>query len=144
MLFKKALLGATLVLALLIAARAQAQTQPHSFPLTAASGNVVAAPAVATLPGAPGLTTFISGFEITASGATAASCVNATVAGVVSGSLTYAFCAPAGVTAEAPPLIVNFNPPIPAASVNTAIVVTLPSLGAGNANAAVVTHGFQQ
>jgi hypothetical protein len=39
---------------------------------------------------------------------------------------------------------VNFNPPIPAASVNTAIVVTLPSLGAGNTNAAVVTHGFQQ
>src|SRR6202043_2866574 len=119
-LFKKALLGATLVLALLIAARAQAQTQPHSFPLTAASGNVVAAPAVATLPGAPGLTTFISGFEITASGATAASCVNATVAGVVPGGWPSAFCAPAGVPAEAPPLIVNFTPPIPAASVNTA------------------------
>jgi hypothetical protein len=58
--------------------------------------------------------------------------------------LTYTFCAPAGVAAEALPLIVNFNPPIPAASVNTAIVVTLPSLGAGNTNAAVVTHGFQQ
>lgn len=141
---KKALLGATLVLALLIAARAQAQTQPHAFPVTGASGNVAAAPAIATLPGTPGLTTFISGFEITASGATAASCVNATVAGVVSGSLTYTFCAPAGTTAPAPALIVNFNPPIPATSVNTAIVVTLPSLGAGNANAAVVTHGFQQ
>lgn len=141
---KNALLGATLVLALLIAARAQAQTQPHAFPVTAASGNVAAAPAIATLPGTPGLTTFISGFEITASGATAASCVNATVAGVVSGSLTYSFCAPAGATAEAPPLIVNFNPPIPAASVNTAIIVTLPSLGAGNTNATVVTHGFQQ
>jgi hypothetical protein len=141
---KKALLGATLALALIPATPGQAQTQPHTFPVTAASGNVAAAPAVATLPGAPSLTTFISGFEITASGATAASCVTATVAGVVSGGLSYTFCAPAGVTAEAPPLIVNFNPPIPAASVDTAIVVTLPSLGAGNANAAVVTHGFQQ
>jgi hypothetical protein len=141
---KNALLGAALALALLPATRSEAQTQPHTFPVTAASGNLAAAQAVATLPGAPGLTTFISGFEITASGATAASCVNATLTGVVSGSLTYTFCAPAGVTAEAPPLIVNFNPPIPAASVNTAIVVTLPSLGAGNANAAVVTHGFQE
>ncbi len=141
---KNALVGATLVLALSLGSPGQAQTQPHAFPVTAASGNVAAAAAVATLPGAPGLTTFISGFEITASGATAASCVNATVAGVVSGSLTYTFCAPAGITAEAPPLIVNFNPPIPAASVNTAIIVTLPSLGAGNTNATVVTHGFQQ
>ena len=141
---KNALVGATLALACLSASPGHAQTQPHAFPVTAASGNVAAAAAVATLPGAPGLTTFISGFEITASGATAASCVNATVAGVVSGSLTYTFCAPAGITAEAPPLIVNFNPPIPAASVNTAIMVTLPSLGAGNTNATVVTHGFQQ
>ena len=85
---KTALIGATLALALLPATRSEAQTQPHTFPVTAASGNVAAAPAAATLPGAPGLTTFISGFEITASGATAASCVNATVAGVVSGSLT--------------------------------------------------------
>ena len=140
----KALFGATLALALLPVTQGKAQTQPHTFPVTAASGNVAAGPAVATLPGAPGLTTFISGFEITASGATAASCVNATVTGVVSGNLTYTFCAPAGLTAEAPPLLVNFNPPIPAASVNAPIVVSLPSLGAGNANAAVVTHGFQQ
>ncbi|MBV9520231.1 MAG: hypothetical protein JO068_19165 [Hyphomicrobiales bacterium] len=142
--FKKALLGATLALALLAAARAEAQTQSHIFPVTAASGNVAAAAAIATLPAAQGLTTFISGFEITASGATSASCVNATVAGLVSGSLTYTFCVPAGVTAEAPALIVNFNPPVPAASVNTAITVTLPSLGAGNTNATVATHGFQQ
>ena len=141
---KNALLGATAALALLPAAPGHAQTQPHVFPLTAASGNVAATPAVATLPGAPGLTTFISGFEITASGAAAASCVNATVTGLVSGSLAYVFCAPAGVTAPAPALVVNFNPPIPAASVNTAIAVTLPSLGGGNANAAVATHGFQE
>jgi hypothetical protein len=141
---KNALTCATLALALLPAARGEAQTQTHAFPVTAASGNVAAVAAVATLPAAPGLTTFISGFEITASGATAASCVSATVAGVVSGALAYVFCAPAGITAQAPALVVNFNPPIPAASVNTAISVTLPSLGAGNANAAVVMHGFQQ
>ncbi|MBV9974389.1 MAG: hypothetical protein JO105_03245 [Hyphomicrobiales bacterium] len=141
---KNALLGATLALALCSAKRCEAQGVPHAFPVTAASGNVAAASAVATLPGAPGLTTFISGFEITASGATAAACVNATVTGLVSGNLTYAFCAPAGVTTGAAPLVVNFNPPIPAASVNTPITLTLPSLGAGNVNAAVATHGFQE
>lgn len=48
----KALIGAMLALALLPATQseAQAQTQTHIFPVTAASGNVAATPAVATLP----------------------------------------------------------------------------------------------
>ena len=71
--FKKALLGATLALVLLAAARAEAQTQSHIFPVTAASGNVAAAAAIATLPAAQGLTTFISGFEINRSGSAASS-----------------------------------------------------------------------
>jgi hypothetical protein len=32
--------------------------------------------------------------------------------------------------------------PVPATAVNTAIVVTVPSLGAGNTNAAVTAFGF--
>ena len=46
----KALIGAMLALALLPATQSEAQTQPHILPVTAASGNVAATPAVATLP----------------------------------------------------------------------------------------------
>jgi hypothetical protein len=139
-----ALLGATLICVLMPPTKGEAQSQPHQYPVAGASGNVAAATAVASLPGASGLTTFLSGFEITSGGATAASCVNATVTGVVGLTLTYSYCAPAGVAAYGLPLIVTFNPPIPANSVNTAISVTLPSLGAGNTNATVTAHGYQQ
>lgn len=142
--FAIARLCATLIAAWLSVTEARAQQQPHQYPVAGASGNVAAAAAVATLPGAAGLTTFIAGFEITAGGATAASCVSATVAGVVPGTLTYSYCAPAGVAVSGLPLLVQFNPPLPATSVNTAIVVTLPSLGSGNTSAAVVAHGYQQ
>lgn len=112
-------------------------------PITAASGNVANASAVATLAGAAGKTTYITGFELTAGGATGAALVQATVAGVLGGTLTYIFGFPAGVTTIATPLIVEFPEPIPASAANTAIVVTLPAGGTGNTNAAAVAHGFQ-
>lgn len=113
-------------------------------PVTAASGNVANASAAATLAGVAAKTNYLTGFQITAAGATAAACVNATVAGVITGTMTYTFCVPAGTAAGATPLSVSFNPPIPASAVNTAIVVTLPALGAGNTNAAVSAQGFYQ
>jgi hypothetical protein len=111
--------------------------------ITAASGNVANAAAVATLPGVVGRTTYITGFEVTATGSTAVLIVLVTVAGVVTGTLTYVFVFPAGATTLATPLIVEFSRPIPASAQNTSIVVTLPAGGAGNTNAAVVAHGFQ-
>ncbi|RUV16965.1 MULTISPECIES: hypothetical protein [unclassified Mesorhizobium] len=112
--------------------------------VTASSGNVANGAAVATLPGVVGQTTYITGFEITAGGATAAALVAATLSGIVGGTATYIFAAPAGVAVGAAPLVVQFAQPIPASAANTAIVLTLPALGAGNTNAAVVAHGFQQ
>lgn len=111
--------------------------------VTSSSGNVAATSAVATLAGAVGKTTYITGFEITAGGATAAALVVATLTGLLGGAASYIYAAPAGATLGAQPLIVAFPEPIPASAVNTAIVLTLPSLGAGNTNAAVVAHGFQ-
>lgn len=111
--------------------------------LTASSGNVANASAAATLAAAAGETTYITGFEITASGATAAAVVTVTVTGTIGGTLSYTFVAPAGATAQATPLVVEFPRPIPASAANTAIVVTLPALGAGNTNATVVAHGFR-
>lgn len=117
--------------------------QPNSTALAASSGNVANASAVATLAGAAALTTYISGFEITGGGATAASLVTAVVSGLLGGSLSYTFAVPAGATLGASALVVPFFPPLPASAVNTAIVVTLPALGAGNTNAAVSAHGFR-
>lgn len=111
--------------------------------LNASSGNVANTAATATLAGAAGKTTYISGFEITSGGATAAALVSATVTGLLGGTATYTYGCVAGATTANAPLVVTFTPPQPASAVNTAIVVSLPALGAGNTNATVVAHGYQ-
>ena len=116
---------------------------PPSNTLNSASGNVANANAAATLAAAAGKTTFISGFELTATGATVGLPVTATVTGILGGTLSYTFAAPAGALLIATPLIVLFNPPLSASAVNTAIVVTLPALGGGNTNASANAHGYQ-
>ncbi len=138
--------GATTALSVPVALNSQypvnsVTTAPTA--ITAASGNVANASAAATLAGVASKTTFITGFEITSDGASVALCVNPTVTGTVTGTLTYTYCAPAGVLVMATPLIVPFPLAIPASAVNTAIVVTLPALGTGSANATVVAHGYQ-
>lgn len=109
----------------------------------ASSGNVAAATATATLPATSGKTTYISGFQITGTGATAALAVNPTVTGLLGGTATYTYAAAAGVAVANTPLIVSFNPPLPASATNTTIVVSCPSLGTGNTNNTVVAQGFQ-
>lgn len=109
---------------------------------TGASGNVANGSAAASLAAVSGKTNYIAGFQVTASGATAALVVNVTMAGVITGTQTYTFVFPAGVTTAATPLIVKFDPPVPASATNTAITVTLPASGAGGTNAAVNVQGF--
>lgn len=111
--------------------------------LTASSGNVANASAAATLAGAASLTTYITGFQCTPGGATAAALVIVTVAGVITGTMSYIAGAPAGVAVMGQPLIVQFPTPVPASAVNTAIVVTMPALGGGNTNAACSAQGFR-
>ena len=111
--------------------------------ITATSGNVANSNAVATLAAAAGKTTYISGCEITASGATVGAVVTPTIAGVITGTMSYTFTAPAGSVLNATPLLLSFVPAIPASATNTTIVVTLPALGAGNTNATVSAHGYQ-
>lgn len=111
--------------------------------ISASSGNVAAATATATLPAVTGKTTYITGFSFTGLGATAASTVNLTTTGLTGTNQTYNINVPAGVTTTIPTLVVYFDPAIPASGVNTAITVTVPSLGAGNTNAAVNAWGYQ-
>lgn len=120
---------------------------PYQFaqtPLINASGNKANASAAATLTGTSTTTVYLAGFHITASGATTGLDVIVTVTGILGGTLSYIFTFPAGALLSSPPLLVQFNPPIPASAVNTPIVVTLPAGGTGNTNAAVVASGFYQ
>lgn len=115
---------------------------PVGSQFNASSGNVAAAVANATIPAAIGKLACLAGIDVTAAGATAAAVVVMTVTGVKGGPLSYVYVAPAGVTLQAPVFEVTFDPPLEASAQNVAIVVSLPSLGAGNTNAAVNARGL--
>lgn len=108
----------------------------------ASSGNVAAAVATATLPAVLNKMNYLSGFDVTSSGATAASVVSLTITGLLGGTRTYTYTAVAGVTLSNPALILYFDPPLQASGPNVAIVVSMPSLGAGNTNTCVNAEGF--
>lgn len=115
----------------------------NATPITASSGNVANAAAVATLAAVSGKRTYITGFIITGTGATAGLAVAPTIVGTLGGTMTLSAAAVAGALVANTPLAFNFRFPIPANADNTAIVVTLPALGAGNTNASVVATGYQ-
>lgn len=129
----------------LLAGPADAQVPvPNVVQVGSSSGNVAAATATATLPAAVGKVTYLCKFTATAGGATAAATVNLTVTGVIGGTQTYNFSAATGVDAPSPPLVVPFVPCLSASAPNTAIVVSMPTLGAANAHAAINADGFQR
>lgn len=109
---------------------------------TQSSGNVAAAVAAATLTGAVGKTTYITGFSVTGAGATVGAVVNVTVTGLLGGTATYTYAAATGATVGNTPLVMNFVPPMPSSATNTNIVVSCPSLGAGNLNNTTVVTGY--
>lgn len=116
---------------------------PAGTVVIGSSGSVANAAAAATLPGAAGKTTYITGFQCTASGATAGLDVTVTLTGLISSNMSFTFTFPAGALVGAQPLIVAFSQPIPASAPNTAIVLTLPAGGVGNTNATATAQGFQ-
>ncbi len=126
-----------------IAKALRSSSEGSGAPISGSSGDVANASAVATLAAAAGKTTYITGFEITGSGATAALPVVVTVAGVIGGTMTFIYSAAAGALVGNQPLVIEFPEPVPASAVNTAIVVTCPALGTGNLHSAVVAHGYQ-
>jgi hypothetical protein len=102
--------------------------------IAASSGNVAAATAAATLAAVTGALNYLSGFSVSGAGATGALVVSVTVTGLEAGTLTFTYTAVAGVTLANTPLFVEFNPPLPASGEGVAIVVSCPTLGAGNTN----------
>lgn len=122
--------------------RAAIPGYPYGATAVIAGASTAASSNAATLPAVSAKTNYLSGFEVTGAGATGASVITVTVAGILGGTRNYKMAIPAGTTAAVTPLIVPFRPPLPASAVNTAITVTAPSFGAGNTDAAVVAHGY--
>jgi hypothetical protein len=119
--------------------------------LVPASAQVPANQGIPTVPGIPITAsggakrfTYICGFAATAGGATAAAVVNLTITNLVTGTATYTYGAVAGAGVPSPSLVVPFSPCLPANAANTAIVVSMPSLGTGNTNATVSAWGYQR
>lgn len=137
-----------LVIALLIAGLGpvfgQSVAPGVGVQITASSGNVAAAPATATLAAAVGKVTYLCGMMVTSAGSTAAAVVNGTITNIIGGTMSFTYTSAAGATLANAPLVVPFNPCLPAATPNTTIAVSLPSLGAGNTNASVSAWGYQR
>jgi hypothetical protein len=102
-----------------------------------------AASTAASLNAAPGVTNFLTHFQISGLGATAGSVIQITITGLLGSTRTYDYTVPAGVTVAAPNLEVNFPSPLPASGPNVAITVTAPSFGAGNTIQRVSVDGVQ-
>ena len=111
--------------------------------VVSSSGNVAAASAIATLASpADNKKNYVTGFMITSAGATAGVAVVGTITGLLGGTISFVYSAPTGAAVGSTPYILSFPIPVPAATGATAIVLTLPSLGLGNTNAAVTLFGF--
>lgn len=121
-------------------------TAPTLAETELAETNIGAAAAItATLAaGGAGKRTFLSGFIVDGLGATAASVIEVTVTGILGGTLRFKLTIPAGAAVAITRLFVAFTRPIPANADNTAIVVNVPTFGAGNTSAIVSAHGFSR
>jgi hypothetical protein len=115
-----------------------------STPVGASSGNQSNSAALSTLPAVAGVTNYMTGFVINVGGATAQALVNATITGLLGGTMNIAVSVPAGATLANPPIVVTFPVPIPASGPNVAIALNLPQLGGGSTNASTSIYGFQK
>jgi hypothetical protein len=118
-------------------------------PLVKSLSSGGAAQIAPALPATVGKTNFLEGFDITGSGATAASVIEASITGLQGGTIYFELPIVAGVNLAAFPLIgpvysVRFPEPIPATGPNVAITLTVPSFGAGNTNSSATLYGFQK
>jgi hypothetical protein len=105
-----------------------------------ATGVQVHAANVVTLPAVAGKTNYVTGIEITGTGANAASNITAVLSGISVG-LNFNIEVPSGITVPLTPIIVEFSRPIPAFGVNVAITLTVPDFGV-NGTCAANIHGF--
>ena len=102
------------------------------------------AEAVATLTPSATTCAYLCGFVVTGGGGTAEKIVVVTVAGLLGGTRSFCYAFRDDPQAVNEMLNLNFNPPLPAAAVNTPIVITCPAGGTGNLYNMVTAYGFIQ
>ena len=122
---------------------ADAQSPPGAIAISNSTADAAATAATATLAAMPGHVTYLCGFIVSGSGATAASVVAITVSNLNS-SMTFDLQVPAGATVALPAQPnYTFSPCLPGNATNTAVTVGIPSLGTGNLHSSVTAWGFQ-
>jgi hypothetical protein len=97
-----------------------------------------------TVPALAGKTIYVTGIEVTGSGATAASNVAITLASSATTQANWTFVVPAGATLQATPLVIEFQDPIVGLAPGNTAVLTVGTFGSGNTGASVTIHGFYQ
>lgn len=110
--------------------------------LNVSSGDKANAVATATLGHAASKTTYLQGFDVSFTGATATSTVLLTVTGLVGGTRSYVVVVPAGADVAGTSFSRSFDPPLPASGQDVGIAVSLPALGAGGLHAVVNANGY--
>lgn len=127
------------------AANAQTSMPIGAIPITATGSGTTAA-VVATIPAVANKTAYICGLYYSGTNATAAQTGSVTISGVAGGPMAFGY--PTLVVGAAIPTQIPideaFMPCQPATSVNVAIVVTGPALGAGATLATVTAWGYYQ
>lgn len=111
-------------------------------PVQASTGIIANSAASASLPAVVGKTNYVTSIQVMGAGATASTLIAATLAGLLGGSIIY----PVGVSAVPAnanaPIVLNFNPPLPASAANVAITLSTTAYGVGNIWAMVALQGF--
>lgn len=111
--------------------------------ISCSTGNVANATSTCTMPATTGKTTYVTGFDITGSGATVGAAVTCTLTNTNSGTISYTYVITAGALLVNTPLIRSFTPPLKGTAANTAPVLSCPAGGTGNTNMTLNAYGYE-
>lgn len=116
---------------------------PYSAEIKVQASNQAASANNITFNAVPSLTFYLQGFVVSGLGATGSITIAITISGSASsGTPTWNYVVPAGVTTAAPTLQQTFTGSgIPASAPNSALTLNVPSFGAGNTTVSVVAWG---
>lgn len=111
---------------------------------TAATSSLPAAANNVSIPaGGAGTLNYVTAIGVSGGGATAASVIALSILGTAGANFGWYYFVPAGAGIAAPTFVMEFaGPGIPASALNSAITLSCPSFGAGNAQASAYIRGY--
>jgi hypothetical protein len=115
---------------------------PSGAAQTNVNGTATAATATATLAGVASRFSYVTAMEVTIISTATAGSAELSLTGLAGGTVVYEIDAP-GVASTVASYLMNWGyPGLQSSAVNTSIVATLPTLGAGTGKVSVVLHGY--